>query len=248
MRSDDMTAFYQLHRDLPREGPGEAADVAWATALANTAPTARMADVACGPGGDIPALLEAAPQGHVTALDKTAHFVKEARTRWQADPRVTLLRADMAAIHNEYDFIWCAGAVYFMGVTEALTAWRRALRPGGVIAFSEACWFSDNPSPRAAQQWQHYPAMTDADGIAARVTAAGYETIATRRLSDAAWEGYYTPIDAHIASLRPGADAALAAALDQAEEEAACWRAHRDEFGYLLSLVRPLPRSGSAGR
>ncbi|MFC6759581.1 hypothetical protein ACFQFQ_08945 [Sulfitobacter porphyrae] len=50
MRSDDMTAFYQLHRDLPREGPGEAADVAWATALADLAPVARVADVACGPG------------------------------------------------------------------------------------------------------------------------------------------------------------------------------------------------------
>jgi Methyltransferase domain. len=196
MRSDDMTAFYQLHRDLPREGPGEAADVAWATALADIAPVARVADVACGPGGDIPALLEAAPQGHVTALDKTAHFVDAARTRWQDDPRVTLLRADMAAIHNEYDLIWCAGAVYFMGVTEALTAWRRALRPGGMIAFSEVCWFTDTPSPRAAKHWQQSPAMTDAEGIAARVAAAGYETIATRRLSDAAWESY-TPRSMH---------------------------------------------------
>lgn len=243
-----MTAFFRLHRDLPREGPGEAADVAWATAQAGLPAGARMADVACGPGGDIGALLTAAPEGHVTGLDKTAHFVAQARARWQDDPRVTLLRADMAAIHNEYDFIWCAGAVYFLGVREALTAWRKALRPGGMIAFSEACWFTDTPSPRAKTFWKAYPSMTDAAGNAARVTAAGYETIATRKLSDAAWEAYLGPIDARIVKLRPGADAALTVVLDEAEEEAACWRAHRDDFGYLLSLVRPAGGVGAVGR
>ncbi|QFT59719.1 hypothetical protein FIU94_12870 [Sulfitobacter sp. THAF37] len=248
MHSDDMTAFFQLHRDLPREGPGEAADVAWAAARADLPPNARMADVACGPGGDIAALLKAAPDGHVTALDKTAHFVDAARARWQDDPRVTLLRADMAAIHNDYDFIWCAGAVYFIGVTEALTAWRKAIRPGGMVAFSEACWFTETPTARAEALWRQHPAMTDADGIAARVAAAGYETVAIRRLSNAAWEGYFGPIEARIAALRPNADAALAAVLDEAEEEAACWRAHSDEFGYLLSLVRPLAKPAPAGR
>ncbi|APE45415.1 methyltransferase type 12 [Sulfitobacter alexandrii] len=240
-----MTAFFQLHRDLPREGPGEAADVAWAADRAGVADTARIVDVACGPGGDIAALLEAAPRGHVTALDLTAHFVDAARARWLDDPRVTLLRADMASIRNEYDFIWCAGAIYFIGITEALTAWRKALRPGGIVAFSEACWFTDTPSDRAVAHWRQYPAMTDADGIAARISAAGFETVASRRLSGAAWETYFGPIDARIAALRPGADVALAAVLDEAEEEAACWRAHSDEYGYLLSVVRPASRSGA---
>ena len=239
MSTDDMKAFFALHRDLPREGPGEAADVAWAAGQAGLSPTARMVDVACGPGGDIAALLAAAPEGHVTALDKTVHFVDQARTRWQGDPRVTLLRADMAVIHNAYDFIWCAGAVYFLGVTEALEAWRKSLRPGGMIAFSEACWFNDVPSVRAAALWQGHRAMTDAGGIADRVAAAGYEVVGTRRLSDQAWEDYYGPLDARIAVLRPGADAALTKVLDETEEEAACWRAHRDEFGYLVSVVRP---------
>jgi SAM-dependent methyltransferase len=239
MTSNQMSAFFELHRDLPREGPGEAADVAWATALAGLAPDAEMADVACGPGGDIAALLAAAPQGHVTALDKTAHFVEAARAAWQDDPRVTVLKADMGRIMNDYDLIWCAGAVYFLGVTEALKAWRKALRPGGMIAFSEPCWLTDAPSPRAAKLWAEYPPMSDAAGIAARVEAAGYEILGTRLLSDAAWEGYFTPIDGRIAGLRAGASPALQAVIEEAEEEAGCWRAHRDEFGYLLHVVRP---------
>lgn len=240
MTSDPMKPFFELHRDLPREGPGEAADVVWAAEVAGLAPGAQMADVACGPGADIAALLDVAPQGHVTALDKTAHFVDAARAAWRGDDRVTVLRADMARIMNSYDMIWCAGAVYFLGVTEALRAWRKSLQPGGVIAFSEVCWFSETRSDRARAMWsQDYPQMTDEAGVAAQIAAAGYEVLGTRRLSDAAWENYYTPLEARAARLRPGAGADLVAVLDEARAEADCWRAHRDEFGYLLSVVRP---------
>ena len=232
-------AFFTLHQDLPREGPGEAADVAWAAQVAGLSPRAEICDAACGPGGDIAALLAAAPEGHVTALDKTLQFVEAARAVWHDDPRVTLLCADMARIANRYDLIWCAGAVYFIGIEAALTGWRKSLRPGGAIAFSDVCWFSDTPAPRARALWADHAAMTDAAGINAQIAAAGYELVDQRRLSDAAWEAYFAPLDTRIAALRPGADAALTAVLDAAEEEAACWRAHRDDFGYLLSVVRP---------
>lgn len=240
MTSDLQTAFFTLHRDLPREGPGEAADIAWATALAGIGPKAQLADVGCGPGADIAALLEAAPQGQVTALDKTPHFIEEARARWQGDGRVTLLKADMAAIRNRYDMIWCAGAIYFLGTTEALTAWRKSLTKGGVVAFTEMCWFNDTPSDVPKELWSRdYPGMTNDAGIRARVDAAGYEVLGTRRISDQAWENYFTPIDARIAALRPTADDTLTGVLDEAVEEAACWRTYRDEYGYVVYVVRP---------
>lgn len=241
MGSDpNMDAFFKLHCDLPREGPGAQQDVAWAAKILTLSDTARIADVACGPGGDIAALLEAAPKGHVTALDKTAHFVTAAREAWGNDPRVTVLKADMKVIANPYDLIWCAGAVYFMGVETALRAWRKSLRPQGAIAFSEACWFTDTPSARAKAYWnREYPTMTNEAGITAQIEAAGYRIIAQQRLGDSAWEAFFTPLEARIAVLRDAADAALASVLDEATGEIDCWRAHRDEFGYLLSVVAP---------
>lgn len=241
MDSDpEMQAFFQLHRDLPREGPGEAADVAWAASLLDLPPKAQIADVACGPGGDVAALLAVAQGAQITALDKTAHFVEEARARWASEPRVTLLKADMARIANRYDLIWCAGAVYFMGVEAALRAWRKSLQPQGAIAFSEACWFTGTPSARAQALWdREYPAMTDEAGVSAQIEAAGYRIIGQRRLGDAAWEAYFGPLDARIEMLRGQADPALHDVLDAAAEEVACWRAHRDEYGYLLSVVAP---------
>ncbi len=232
--------FFTLHRDLPREGPGEGDDIRWAAEVAGLAKGANVADVGCGPGGDIGDLLSVAPEGHVTALDKVPHFVDAARSQWHDDPRVTVLRADMASIANTYDMIWCAGAAYFLGVTEALRTWRKALRPGGVVAFSQVCWFTAERSDASQAYWaKEYPDLTDEAGVLDQISAAGYDVLATRRLSDAAWEAYYGPLEARIAALRPDANPDLAAVLEDAEQEIVCWRTHRQEFGYLLSVVRP---------
>ena len=222
------SAFFKLHADLPREGPGETADVAWAAEIAGIGPDARICDAASGPGGDIGALLRAAPEGHVTAIDAHAPFIDAAQTRFRDNARVRLQIGDMSALEGPFDLIWCAGAVYF-------------LAPGGAVAFSEPCFFTDNPSEGAQAFWQGEGVVVrDAAGIADQITAAGYQTLATRRLSDVAWESYYRPMEARIAALKPGAETALQEVLHEAEQEIAGWRAHRAETGYLLSVVQPL--------
>jgi len=198
-------AFFTLHADLPREGPGETADVAWAAEVAGLPPDARILDAACGPGGDIGALLRAAPQGHVTAIDLHAPFVDGVRSRWGSDPRVAPLTGDMTAPEGPFDLIWCAGAVYFLGIEAALCAWVPRLAPAGLIAFSEPCLFTDTPSEGAIDFWDGYARLTDEAGIAAQVTAAGFETLATRRIGDIAWESYYRPMEARIAQHAVGA-------------------------------------------
>lgn len=236
----DREAFFRLHADLPREGPGETADVAWAAGVAGLPDGARILDAASGPGGDIGALLRAAPDCHVTATDLHAPFIEAARARWGHNPRVNLIVGDMTAPEGPFDLIWCAGAVYFLGIEAALGAWRAALAPGGAIAFSEPCYFTDTPSDGARAFWEGEGVeIGDAAVIARQVAAAGYGTVATRALSDVAWESYFRPLEDRIARLRPTADDRLAATLDAAAAEYRTWRAHRAEMGYLLSVVRP---------
>jgi trans-aconitate methyltransferase len=232
-------AFFTLHRDLPREGPGLAEDVAWAAKAAGLGQKARICDAACGPGADIPALRAAAPKGHITALDLVEHFIDTARARHGHLPRLDIRTGDMRTITGPYDFIWCAGAVYFIGVSEALKRWHGALAEGGAIAFSQICWFTDTPSEAARAGWTDYAEMTDEAGVRAAVDAAGFECLATRRLSDAAWEAYYTSLDERIDALSPGARGAMRDVLDEARAEAALWRQYRHEFGYLLCVIRP---------
>lgn len=234
----DPAAFFQLHGDLPREGPGEAADVAWAAAVAGLNRGALVLDAASGPGGDIGALLRAAPKGHVTAVDLHGPFIAAAHTRWGQDDRVTLTTGHMLAPQGPFDFIWCAGAVYFLGIGVALSGWRSRLAPGGSIAFSEPCFFTETPSAGACALWEGVTVATEA-GVTHQIEAAGYEILGQRRLSGRAWEKYYHPLEARIAQLRPRADDRLAKVLDENEAEIATWRTHQQETGYLLSVVRP---------
>jgi len=233
-------AFFNLHRDLPRQGPGEAADVVWAGQQMALPEGAAIADLACGPGADIGPLLGLVKDARLTAIDRQPHFIEEADAQWGRDARVDLRCGDMAEPGGPYDLIWCAGAAYILGVSEALLAWRAALAPGGHVVFSEPCFWDAQPTAELRGIWAEYPAMSDAAGIDARVRAAGYETLATRRLSADAWEDYYRPLEARINGLRDDADPALAQILAGTSNEIAAWRQYGDQFGYLLSVVRPV--------
>ena len=240
MTDFDRESFFTIHADLPREGPGETADVAWAAEAAGVTSRAQILDAASGPGGDIGALLRVAARGHVTAIDKHAPFIEAAQARWGKDDRVTLLTGDYLSPEGPFDFIWCAGAVYFVGIDAALKAWRGALAEGGAIAFSEPCYFSDTPTDSAKAFWEGEYEPKTLDGITAQITAAGYELIASKPVSDIAWESYYRPMEDRISKLRRGADDRLVAALDEAAAEIDGWRANKDETGYVLCVVRPV--------
>lgn len=232
-------AFFALHRDLPREGPGQAEDVHWALYTAAVPEDARIADLACGPGADTRTLAKARPGARIEAIDRVPHFVAAARIAtapWGA--RVTVREGDMARVTGPYDLIWCAGGLYFLGVSEGLGLWRGALASGGHVAFSEPC-LPPRPSDKARAFWAEYPAISGIEGIRARVAAASYRVLGERLVIGAAFRDYYEPMARRIALLRPGAAPELSAVLDGAEAEIARWRAAPDDIAYALLVVAP---------
>lgn len=239
-------AFFTLHRGLDREGPGEADDVLWAVEKAELTGAVRVLDAGAGPGADSVTLARALPEARIEAVEAHPGFVAEARARLSPfGDRVTVTEGDMGAASGPFDFIWCAGALYFLGVTEGLRGWREALAPGGVVAFSEPV-LEPGASGGARVFWDGYPGITDWAGVAANAEAAGYAVLATRRLEGAPWEAYYRPLAERAAALRPQADGELTAVLDEAEREIALWQAHREEVIYGLFLVRPVTGEGEA--
>jgi len=235
-----MSAFFTLHADLPREGPGDAESLAWAARLAGVAQDARILDAGCGPGGDIEGLLAAAPGGRVVAVDRHLPFVHAVNDTWAREPRVTARHADMAAEEGPFDFIWIAGALYFLGIEQGLALMRGKLARGGALAFSELVWLVANPDPvLQAHLEAEYAEMAGLNTLARRIDAADFEVLGQQALPDAAWEAYYGPMEARIARLRPGADGALSEVLDEGQAEIELWRRHRHSFGYVLSVVRP---------
>jgi SAM-dependent methyltransferase len=232
--------FFKLHDALTREGPGDRASLDWALALAGVARDARILDAGCGPGADIEGLLAHAPEGHVTAIDAHESFVERIRARFAGDDRVTARTGDMGDPGGPYDLIWCAGALYFLGVTEGLKRWKPALAPGGMVAFSEIVWLIDAPDPALRSQFEaEYPAIAGPITLEERIEAAGYEVMGVRILPDEAWEAYFGPLEARCDALEPTADAALREVIAETRAEIALWRRHGDQFGYAMAVARP---------
>ncbi len=232
-------AFLTVYSDLAREGPGMPADVAWAIYVAGTPTDARIMDAGCGSGADTVTLAKERPQATIEAVEQIGQFVTAAQKRTASfGDRVQVREGDMAQITGPYDLIWCAGALYFLGVTEGLRAWRNALTPNGCVAFSEACLLP-NPSQNALDFWNTYPQVTNAVGIRERVAKAGYRVIGERMVIGAPWEAYYSSMGTRVAALRPTAKGSLLAALDSAESEINRWRAAPSEIAYLLMVVAP---------
>lgn len=233
----DMEAFFQVHRDLPREGPGDAQSVLWALQVAGTPALARIVDLGCGPGADTAVLAQARPDADILGLEQVPHFIEAARRRV---PEARFEIGDMAKIEGPFDLIWCAGAIYFLGVAEGLQAWRTALAPGGRVAFSEPVLLSDAPSQAAREFWADYPAITDLAGVEGRIAAAGFRVLDHKFLIGPAWSAYYEPLQARLDILCEGVcDDALAAAIAETQREIDLWRAARDEIAYALFVVAP---------
>ncbi|MEL7093392.1 MAG: class I SAM-dependent methyltransferase [Pseudomonadota bacterium] len=241
MTPEEREAFFTVHRDLPREGPGTPADVFWALDVAGVSGEARVMDAACGPGADLLTLAEALPWAQIDGIEQVPHFVEAAQARVAGfAPRVHARVGDMAEVAGPYDLIWCAGALYFLGVTEGLRRWRTVLAPGGHVAFSEPVLLQTPATQAAAAFWQDYPAITDLDGIEARVHAARYRVLGHRFIIGAPWQAYYDPLQTRLDDLRRAdPDAALMAAIAENQIEIDNWRAAPDDIAYALLVVAP---------
>lgn len=233
-------AFFLLHRDLPREGPGSREDLAWAVKLVNLPAGARILDAGCGPGADIEGLLAHSPNAHITAVEKHLPFTEAVKAQWGEDPRVTAMAGDMRDAEGPFDFIWCAGALYFLGIEKGLPLLGSKLAPGGAIAFSDLVYLVSKPDPELRIYLEgEVPLMRTQLELNEAIQNAEFISLGQRALPNSSWEAYYAPMERRIDILRNGAGTALTDILDEAETEVAMWRRYSHQFGYVLTVVRP---------
>jgi SAM-dependent methyltransferase len=250
------SAFFEVHRDMPREGPGNAASTARALELCGRLPAApRVLDIACGPGQQTMDLAKLLPSATITAVDNHAPFVDEANRRAAAAgvaQRVRAVVGDMAALDfppNSFDLIWCEGAAYIMGVGEALAAWRPLLKPEGRLALTEAVWLRSYPPEEVRRCWaEDYPAMVDVAGCRDIVARAGFSLLGDFVLPEAAWwDDYYTPMEKRLAEVAPQFkdDEVGQNVIDLCYEEIEVYRKYSAYYGYVFLVMTPDPSLSS---
>jgi len=248
MDSRHFAIFMDVHRGLPRQGPGCAQSTGRAFALCTDFPERpEILDMGCGPGAqtlDLAALTE----GHITAIDNYPPFVDDVTRRARqakAGSRISARVGDMGAPDlplQSVDLIWAEGSAYILGFERALHIWKDFPKPGGYLAATELVWLkAQPPEPVAGFFRNEYPAMTDVATRAANFDACGYALAGHFTLPDAAWwDAYYTPLARRLPLMRKiykGNDAALRI-IETTEREIDLRRRYSDWYGYEFFVAR----------
>lgn len=240
--------FFELFESLPRQGPGNRACAARVLALCNgLPPSPAVIDLGCGAGGQTLHLAELT-SGTIVALDNHAPSIERLRatvaSRGLAE-RIRPVVGDMAEPRlppASFDLVWSEGALYNIGIENALRVCHGLLRPGGCLAFTDAVWRRENPPPEVKAMFEDdYPAMGRVPDVLAAIERCGFSLVGHFTLPDEAWwDDFYTPMELRIAELRgkyEGDDEALAV-LDQLAQEPAMHGRHSDCYAYEFFAAR----------
>jgi SAM-dependent methyltransferase len=204
-------------------------------------------DLGCGVGGQTLQLVELT-SGSIVAIDSHAPSIERlqaALTERGLSKRVSAIVGDMARPGLPpgcFDLIWSEGALYNIGLRNALGVCYGLLRPGGYLAFTDAIWRKENPPAVVKAGFdQDYPAMGWLDDDAAAIKESGFELVGHFTLPDEAWwDDFYGPMSARIAALRAkyADDVEASAILDRLAEEPEMHRRYSDYYAYEFFVAR----------
>ena len=178
-------------------------------------------------------------------------FLTELENRAVSDGlagRIETLPASMETLpfqDNELDVIWSEGAIYNIGFEAGLRAWRRFLKPGGILAVSELTWLTQERPKSLTDHWETaYPEVGLASEKLAHLEATGYEVLGYFPLSQDCWlDMYYGPMQQRFpAFLDKHAHSEHAQALVAAEQaEIALYEENAAYVSYGFYVARKLP-------
>lgn len=230
---------------LDRQGPGGDEQTLRALEfLPTTGPNLRIADIGCGTGRQTEVLARHL-DGAITAIDLLPELIEGLRERIRRTgltDKVTPLTASMDDLPFEketFDILWAEGSIYNIGFERGLTAWRRLLKPGGVVAVTECSWLRPEPHPDTTFIRENFP---DIDSIPAKLRIlenAGYAPLAAFALPRHCWtENYFAPVEARIPRFLEEQDHSPAARrlTEMMRGEAEHYRRYGAHYGYVFYI------------
>ncbi|MCR9136074.1 MAG: class I SAM-dependent methyltransferase [Alphaproteobacteria bacterium] len=246
---DELALLSDLHRDGPRQGPGSDEETRLAITLSGLRGSSdlRIADIGCGSGASTRVLAREL-DATITAVD----FLPEFLQRLDADAQqegldgcIETLAASMDSLPfdaRSLDAIWSEGAIYNIGFEAGIRAWRRFLKPGGIIAVSELTWLTHARPEALERHWvREYPEVDTVSAKMAVLERHGFSPVGYFALPERCWlENYYHPLQSRFETFlsRHGHSAAALAVVESEEEEIALYEGHSTHFGYGFYIAR----------
>ncbi|MHC4893835.1 MAG: class I SAM-dependent methyltransferase [Planctomycetota bacterium] len=250
---DDQTLFallVDLHRNGARQGPGSEEETLRALELTRLDRTAelRVADIGCGTGASTLALARGLPSARILAVDLFPEFLGILVERASAagcSERIEALAESMDSLPfaaESLDLVWSEGAIYNMGFRAGIEAWRRFLRPGGVLAVSEITWLRPDPPEEIYRHWNaEYAEIATASEKVAVLERSGFDLLGYLVLPPTNWiENYYEPTEERIPAFleRQVHRAEAVEIVEMERREADLYRRYREWFSYGFYVAR----------
>jgi len=240
---NDLQLLVDLHKEAARQGPGGEAETRMSIALSglSTAKALNIADIGCGTGSSALVLAQYL-DADVTAVDFIPEFLAKlevAAAGTDAADRIRTLCASMDALpfeEAEFDAIWSEGAIYNMGFEAGVAAWRKYLKPGGILAVSELTWLTQERPAELQAHWEREYSQVDTASVKISILEKhGYTPLGYFVLPDHCWlDNYYRPMEQRFAGfLAAHGDAGLSREIIEGEKrEIALYEQFRTFFGY----------------
>jgi SAM-dependent methyltransferase len=202
------SVFFEIHQNLPREGPGRDEYTRKAFGLLPPMREPRILDVGCGPGTPTMELARLT-DGTITAIDIHQPYLDRlARKSAEAGlgDRLRILNMSMFQMDfppESFDIIWAEGSIYLIGFEQGLREWGRMLRRGGFFVVHDVAWIQPDPPREAFDYWSRmYPDMRSVPERLETIADCGYELVGAFALpEDAWWKEYYGPLAARLEEL-----------------------------------------------
>lgn len=240
--------FFEVYENLPRQGPGSRDCTERALRLCVGLPSSPMiVDLGCGVGRQTLHLADLTT-GSIIAIDSHAPCIERLRATLITHglcQRVQAQVGDMADLdlpQESYDLVWSEGALYNLGIGNAMQVCRRLLRPGGLLAFTDAVWRKPDPPPEIKASFDlDYPTMGTVVDVMTAIALGGFELLGHFTLPDEAWwDDFLLPMEQRIMALRQkyGNDAEALAVLDQLAREPEMHRRYSDYYAYEFFVAR----------
>jgi len=242
--------FFEIHRNLPREGPGRDEYTRRAFRLLPPMAHPEILDVGCGPGTPTMELARLT-DGRVTAIDIHQPYLDQLARR-SADAglsdRLTILNMSMFEMDfppESFHLIWAEGSIYLFGFEQGLREWRRLLRKGGFFVVHDVAWIRPDPPREAFEYWSRlYPDMCGIPERLQTIADCGYELVGHFVLpEDAWWNEYYGPLEARLQelSLKYEGDAEALRHIQEERREVEMYRKYADWYGAVFFIMKKRP-------
>ncbi len=246
MRED---IFFEIHRDLPREGPGRNKYTQKAFRMLPKMEKPRILDIGCGPGGPTMELARLS-QGEIIGLDIHQPFLDKLQSKIEEaglSDRVQAVKGSMVEMNfpeQSFDILWAEGSIFIIGFERGLKEWRRFLKPKGYLVVHEMTWLKTGPPQEISDYWKKvYPGIKTIPENLALIPGCGYRPIGHFPLAeDAWWDEYYHPLERRIQSLRKkyASDSKALAILDNEQLEIDLFRKYSQWYGSVFYVMQKI--------